>query len=178
MATNVLRRPTPTEPACTRVDPELFYSVRPLEIALAKTICAACPVRAACLQSAMDRGEPFGVWGGKDPAERVAHQRRHNGVRANSALARRARVVELSNRMNTLEIAEVLGVTPEVVCADRIRTGIAATRSNWAERRAQVYRMHDEGHPIAVIMLETELSRRTVSRYLVDRRQWQARAAA
>jgi len=32
---------------------------------LAKSFCTDCPVRAACLAGALDRGEPWGVWGGE-----------------------------------------------------------------------------------------------------------------
>ena len=31
----------------------------------ARAICATCPVRAACLQTALDSGEGYGIWGGK-----------------------------------------------------------------------------------------------------------------
>jgi hypothetical protein len=35
-----------------------------------KTICAACPVRYDCALSALERGEPNGIWGGLDRGER------------------------------------------------------------------------------------------------------------
>ncbi|SER95516.1 Transcription factor WhiB [Lentzea xinjiangensis] len=35
-----------------------------------KTICAACPVRYDCAISALERGEPNGIWGGLDRADR------------------------------------------------------------------------------------------------------------
>lgn len=46
-------------------------------VAQAKRVCAACPVRAACRDSALreERGElGFGVWGGMDPAQRLAYR--------------------------------------------------------------------------------------------------------
>jgi hypothetical protein len=41
-----------------------------------KTICRACPVRTACLASAMGNREPWGVWGGLNTTERVAYAER------------------------------------------------------------------------------------------------------
>lgn len=43
----------------------LFFSENPAEAARAKAICARCTVRRLCLARALERGEPFGVWGGE-----------------------------------------------------------------------------------------------------------------
>ena len=43
----------------------LFFSEQLDDIAAAKRICAACPVREACLAGAVARREPWGVWGGQ-----------------------------------------------------------------------------------------------------------------
>src|SRR5688572_19500926 len=43
----------------------LFFSENPAEAARAKAICARCTVRRLCLARALQRGEPFGVWGGE-----------------------------------------------------------------------------------------------------------------
>ena len=45
-------------------DPELFFADSPQDVMRAKALCAICPVRSACLSGALQRGEPFGVWGG------------------------------------------------------------------------------------------------------------------
>jgi WhiB family redox-sensing transcriptional regulator len=50
---------------CQRHDPELWFSEHPSQIELAKSMCAACPLREACLAGALDRGEIAGVWGGE-----------------------------------------------------------------------------------------------------------------
>ena len=50
---------------CHNSDPELFFSEKSEEIAYAKTLCAACPVKRECLQGALSRKEPCGVWGGE-----------------------------------------------------------------------------------------------------------------
>lgn len=44
---------------------ELFFSEELADIADAKRICATCPVMAECLEAAMERREPWGVWGGQ-----------------------------------------------------------------------------------------------------------------
>ncbi|MEO6989124.1 MAG: WhiB family transcriptional regulator [Aquihabitans sp.] len=43
----------------------LFFSDELQDIAAAKRLCADCPVLAECLEGAMARREPFGVWGGQ-----------------------------------------------------------------------------------------------------------------
>ncbi len=43
----------------------LFFSEDLSEIARAKAICGNCPVRDNCLDGAVDRREPWGVWGGE-----------------------------------------------------------------------------------------------------------------
>jgi len=56
-----VRRPLP----CRVEDPELWFAESPAQLERAKSFCAECPVRAACLAAALDRGEPWGVWGGE-----------------------------------------------------------------------------------------------------------------
>jgi WhiB family redox-sensing transcriptional regulator len=51
-------------PACTE-DPDLFFAESPVDVELAKSICGSCPARAACLTGAIERREPWGVWGGE-----------------------------------------------------------------------------------------------------------------
>ena len=41
----------------------LFFSEERLELARARAICTACDVRRACLARALERHEPYGVWG-------------------------------------------------------------------------------------------------------------------
>ncbi|WP_276511361.1 WhiB family transcriptional regulator [Candidatus Frankia nodulisporulans] len=50
---------------CWDVDPEMFFAESPADVETAKAVCHTCPVRAACLTAALDRGEPWGVWGGE-----------------------------------------------------------------------------------------------------------------
>jgi WhiB family redox-sensing transcriptional regulator len=43
----------------------LFFSDNPVDIGRAKAICAKCKVRELCLGRALERREPYGVWGGE-----------------------------------------------------------------------------------------------------------------
>lgn len=43
----------------------LFFSDEPIATARAKAICSKCPLSAACLEGALERAEPWGVWGGQ-----------------------------------------------------------------------------------------------------------------
>ena len=44
---------------------EMFFSDDLQDIARAKRFCAGCPVMAECLEGALERREPWGVWGGQ-----------------------------------------------------------------------------------------------------------------
>src|SRR3954463_9399422 len=50
---------------CRRESPELYFAESPSDVELAKAICQGCPVRAECLAGALERREPWGVWGGE-----------------------------------------------------------------------------------------------------------------
>ena len=62
---------------CRATDPDLFFAESPADLERAKTLCAACPVRARCLARAIERQEPWGVWGGEifDQGEIIARKR-------------------------------------------------------------------------------------------------------
>ncbi|MGC0364843.1 WhiB family redox-sensing transcriptional regulator [Rhodococcus sp. 27YEA15] len=50
---------------CRVTNPDLWFAESPAELEQAKTLCAACPIRSRCLSAALDRAEPWGVWGGE-----------------------------------------------------------------------------------------------------------------
>ena len=52
--------------ACKGLNPESFHPLRGdhQTVAYAKAVCAACPVRAECLEHALVNRETRGVWGG------------------------------------------------------------------------------------------------------------------
>jgi WhiB family redox-sensing transcriptional regulator len=56
-----VRRPLP----CRVQDPDLWFAESPAQLEQAKVFCGECPIRSACLAGALDRGEPWGVWGGE-----------------------------------------------------------------------------------------------------------------
>jgi hypothetical protein len=43
----------------------LFFSDENIDIARAKAICARCSLSTSCLEGALERDEPWGVWGGE-----------------------------------------------------------------------------------------------------------------
>ncbi len=43
----------------------LFFSEDLLDIARAKHLCSTCPLQSRCLTDALERREPWGVWGGE-----------------------------------------------------------------------------------------------------------------
>ena len=51
---------------CATVDPELFHPDERAggQVKAAKAVCAGCPVREECLLDAIDRDDPWGIWGG------------------------------------------------------------------------------------------------------------------
>ncbi|MFE4329697.1 WhiB family transcriptional regulator [Streptomyces sp. NPDC056831] len=61
--------------ACRRADPQIFFpegseSDVIASTALAKSFCRRCPVSGRCQLQALERAEPYGVWGGLDEDER------------------------------------------------------------------------------------------------------------
>jgi len=56
---------TRIELPCRLADPELFFAESPTDVEEAKALCLDCPVRERCLAGALERREPWGVWGGE-----------------------------------------------------------------------------------------------------------------
>lgn len=51
--------------ACTGRHADLFFSDKPTDVERAKSLCAPCDRREGCLAGAIERREPWGVWGGQ-----------------------------------------------------------------------------------------------------------------
>lgn len=64
--------------ACVDVPTHLFYPDKHHKAEAAKAVCARCPVREQCLNEAMSRRDPHGVWGGLSPEERKSLRRERN----------------------------------------------------------------------------------------------------
>ena len=50
---------------CHVEDPDLWFAEDPRDLERAKELCAECPLRRECLTAALERQEPWGVWGGE-----------------------------------------------------------------------------------------------------------------
>ena len=50
---------------CHVGDPDLWFADSPAELERAKVLCVDCPIRRQCLTAALEREEPWGVWGGE-----------------------------------------------------------------------------------------------------------------
>jgi len=69
---------------CKGMDPTLFFGPEHAETVkekrdredAAKAVCNRCPVRAECLEYALDAREAYGIWGGMTELERRALLRR------------------------------------------------------------------------------------------------------
>lgn len=55
----------PGTPPCLYADPELWFAESPDDVETAKALCRECPQRLRCLDEALARREPWGVWGGE-----------------------------------------------------------------------------------------------------------------
>ena len=53
-----------TDLPCTE-NPELFFAESPQDVESAKALCHGCAGRHVCLSGALERREPWGVWGGE-----------------------------------------------------------------------------------------------------------------
>lgn len=61
---------------CTETDPEAFFPEKGGSTREAKSVCAACEVRAQCLEYALANDERHGIWGGLSERERRIYKRR------------------------------------------------------------------------------------------------------
>lgn len=50
---------------CQEHPADLWFAELPVEVERAKELCLPCPLRAHCLAGALERREPWGVWGGQ-----------------------------------------------------------------------------------------------------------------
>lgn len=60
-----LSRRSPADLPCRVQDADLWFADTPAELEQAKAFCTDCPARQICLSGAIERREPWGVWGGE-----------------------------------------------------------------------------------------------------------------
>lgn len=63
-----------TQGRCSTTDPEAWWpdsKTDPYRTTTALAVCESCPVKAQCLQWALDNKEYEGVWGGTTPDQRA-----------------------------------------------------------------------------------------------------------
>jgi WhiB family redox-sensing transcriptional regulator len=73
--------------ACRSASTDTFYPASDTDADPAKAICATCRVAEQCLEYALARREPEGIWGGRTFAERrsIIRRRREQAKVAVSA---------------------------------------------------------------------------------------------
>lgn len=50
---------------CMEEEPEMWFADTPDGVEFAKALCGTCPLKQVCLEGALARQEPWGVWGGE-----------------------------------------------------------------------------------------------------------------
>jgi WhiB family transcriptional regulator, redox-sensing transcriptional regulator len=77
--------------ACRSAEPEVFFpeTTSSRAIAAAKLVCNGCPVRAKCLEFALETRLDHGVWGGLTENERrsLRRSRQRKARRLSAAIA-------------------------------------------------------------------------------------------
>ena len=83
---------------CRSDDADLWFAESPAELERAKALCTRCPIRAACLAGALEREEPWGVWGGEIFQRGVVVPRKRPRGRPSKADLARDRAVAAAAR--------------------------------------------------------------------------------
>jgi WhiB family transcriptional regulator, redox-sensing transcriptional regulator len=122
-----------TSTPCRSYDPELWFAERPAEVAHAQALCGECSLRAACLAGALERREPWGVWGGElfERGQVVARKRRPGRPRKDDHVTRRAAEVALEQRLAELA-AELVADADGDVDGDLVGACVSATQRGGA----------------------------------------------
>ncbi|MCB0947968.1 MAG: WhiB family transcriptional regulator [Mycobacterium sp.] len=85
MSAVTCERTAPALP-CHAENPDLWFAEDPGDLEQAKALCGSCPIRRECLNAALERQEPWGVWGGEilDRGAVVARKRPRGRPRKNA----------------------------------------------------------------------------------------------
>lgn len=65
---------------CRGCGPALFFPENGGDVSLPKAVCAACEVRAECLDYSLENGEHHGIWGGISERGRRGMRRRRRAA--------------------------------------------------------------------------------------------------
>ncbi len=86
---------------CHTADPEMYFSDDELAVAEAKSLCGGCPVRTQCLEGALSRQEPAGVWGGElfEDGRIIARKRKAGRPTAVEVAARTAPIQQIPSQL-------------------------------------------------------------------------------
>lgn len=108
---NVLIAEVDTQLPCRQYDPDLWFADTPAGLEVAKSLCQACPLKVECLAGALERAEPWGVWGGEifERGVVVARKRPRGRPRKEDLLADAGMRVAAGSRASA-------GGLPENVC--------------------------------------------------------------
>ena len=109
---------------CRTNDAELWFAESPDQVARAQQLCGGCPLRVACLAGAVQRSEPWGVWGGElfERGVPVARKRRPGRPRKDDHLDRHAAEQALADRL----AVEDLDLELDLLVADNAEQGLNA----------------------------------------------------
>jgi WhiB family redox-sensing transcriptional regulator len=75
---------------CRDLPPEIFFPSDGVGVEVARHYCAECPVKAPCLEYALENHIEHGVWGGASERERRRIARSRRGLPARTAGAQPA----------------------------------------------------------------------------------------
>jgi WhiB family transcriptional regulator, redox-sensing transcriptional regulator len=95
---------------CRQYDPDLWFADTPADLEVAKALCGGCPLRVECLAGAIEREEPWGVWGGEifERGAVVPRKRPRGRPRKEDVARDAAQRVELAHRTSALVAASGL----------------------------------------------------------------------
>ena len=104
---------------CAQTDPAIFFpdgtgNAITSQVKQAKKICTQCPVKAVCLEWAVDTGQSAGVWGGLSEDERAPMRRDRAAKRSGVARCVQSQAFierRLEDEVPVRKIAEELGVS-------------------------------------------------------------------
>ena len=92
---------------CRTYDSELWFAEEQADIDRAQRMCRACPLQAACLSDAIERKEPWGVWGGElfERGQVVAQKKPKGRPRKDAELIEQRAEARLAQRLNDVAVA-------------------------------------------------------------------------